>query len=428
MKRLIPCIFLYHEKAVKNFKDMTVVSDNPTELAKAYRDNAADELIIFDMSKSDEEHEKALNMMKAICAAVDIPVIGAGNVKRMEDVKKILYAGCERAVLNYDKEENIEITEEVSGKFGKDRIYLSFTKPETLSIHRQLIDACISETIWIEQAGKVKETVQCLNDPTIIVMENCSLENMSRILENPAVDGISGNVINDNYKNLYAMKSVFQEAGVEVKLPDEKLSWADLKLNSDGHVPVVVQDYRTDEVLMVAYMNEEAFNHTVRTGKMTYYSRSRQELWIKGETSGHYQYVKSLTADCDYDTILAKVSQVGAACHTGSRSCFFNEIMARDLKETANPLKVFEEVMRVIEDRKIHPREGSYTNYLFDKGLDKILKKVGEEAAEIIIAAKNTNANELKYEMADFLYHMMVLMAEKGISWDDITTELSNRE
>lgn len=428
MKRLIPCIYLYKEKAVKNFKDMTVVSENPVELAKTYCDNAADELIVFDMSKGDEEHEKALDMIKEICDSIEIPVIGAGNVARMEDIKKILYTGCERAVLNYDKEENIEITEEVSKKFGKDKIYLSFTKPETLSIHRQLIDACISETIWIAQSGSVKETMQCLNDPTIIVMDGCSLEGMAWIFQNPAVDGISGNAINDNYTDLYSMKSVFQENGVDVKVPRGKLSWADFKLNNDGMVPVVAQDYKTGEVLMVAYMNEEAFEHTLKTGKMTYYSRSREELWIKGETSGHYQYVKSLTADCDYDTILAKISQVGAACHTGSRSCFFNEIMKQDLKEAANPLKVFEEVMKVIEDRKIHPREGSYTNYLFDKGLDKILKKLGEEATEIVIAAKNPNPNEVKYEIADFLYHMMVLMAEKGISWEEITKELANRE
>ncbi len=428
MKRLIPCIYLYKGKAVKNFKDMTVVSENPVELAKAYNENAADELIIFDMSKGDEEHEKALDIIKAVCSAITIPVIGAGNVSRLEDVKKILYTGCEKAVLNYDKEENIEITEEVSRRFGKDKIYLSFTKPETLSVHRQLIDAYIAETIWIEQAGKVRETMQCLNDPTIIVMESCSLEGMSRLFENPAVDGISGNAINDNYKDLYSMKSVFQDNGVEVKLPDGKLSWSNFKLNSDGHVTVVVQDYQTDEVLMVAYMNEEAFHHTIKTGKMTYFSRSRQELWVKGETSGHYQYVKSLTADCDFDTILAKVSQVGPACHTGSHSCFFNEIMSQDLKDASNPLKVFEEVMRVIEDRKVHPKEGSYTNYLFDKGIDKILKKVGEEAAEIIIAAKNPNPNEVKYEIADFLYHMMVLMAEKNVTWEDITTELANRE
>ena len=127
-----------------------------------------------------------------------------------------------------------------------------------------------------------------------------------------------------------------------------------------------------------------------------------------------------------YKRQLAKVSQIGAACHTGSRSCFFHEIMSKEYEET-NPLKVFEQVFDVIKDRKIHPKEGSYTNYLFDKGVDKILKKLGEEATEIVIAAKNPNANEIKYEISDFLYHMMVLMAEKNITWEEITAELAQR-
>ena len=173
-------------------------------------------------------------------------------------------------------------------------------------------------------------------------------------------------------------------------------------------------------------MNEEAFNKTIETSMMTYYSRSRDELWIKGETSGHYQYVKQLTADCDMDTILAKVAQIGNACHTGSYSCFFNEIAKVD-EQGVNPLKVFENVYDVIMDRKVNPKEGSYTNYLFNKGIDKILKKVGEEATEIVIAAKNPDKEEVKYEIADFLYHVMVLMAECGLDWTDITKELANR-
>ena len=127
------------------------------------------------------------------------------------------------------------------------------------------------------------------------------------------------------------------------------------------------------------------------------------------------------------DTILAKVSQVGAACHTGNRSCFFHEIHKKEYEET-NPLKVLESVMSVIKDRKVHPKEGSYTNYLFEKGVDKILKKLGEEATEIVIAAKNPNPNEIKYEISDFLYHMMVLMVEKGVSWEEILEELARRE
>lgn len=177
---------------------------------------------------------------------------------------------------------------------------------------------------------------------------------------------------------------------------------------------------------MLAYMNEEAFENTVKTGRMTYWSRSRNELWCKGDTSGHYQYVKSLTIDCDNDTLLAKVYQVGAACHTGNKSCFFTTLLRKEYNDT-NPLTIFQEVYRVILDRKAHPKEGSYTNYLFDKGLDKILKKCGEEATEIVIAAKNPDSEELKYEISDFLYHIMVLMAECGLDWDDIVKELVNR-
>ena len=177
---------------------------------------------------------------------------------------------------------------------------------------------------------------------------------------------------------------------------------------------------------MLAYMNREAYENTLSTGRMTYWSRSRQELWVKGLTSGHFQYVKSLSIDCDNDTLLAKVSQIGAACHTGNRSCFYRELARKEYDDT-NPLKVFEEVFAVIQDRKVHPKEGSYTNYLFEKGIDKILKKVGEECTEIVIAAKNPDKEEIKYEISDFLYHVMVLMAEKGVTWEDITRELARR-
>ena len=177
---------------------------------------------------------------------------------------------------------------------------------------------------------------------------------------------------------------------------------------------------------MLAYMNEEAFNTTINIGKMTYYSRSRNELWTKGLTSGHIQYVKSLTADCDYDTILAKVSQVGAACHTGNRSCFYNNIVKKEFVEK-NPLKVLESTYYDILNLKENPKEGSYTTSLFSKGIDEILKRLGEECTEIIIAAKNPDTEDIKFEISDFMYNCMVLMAEKGITWDEIAKELSQR-
>ena len=212
----------------------------------------------------------------------------------------------------------------------------------------------------------------------------------------------------------------------EAKPLNSKMSFDEFKLNSDGMLTVVVQDYKTNEVLMMAYMNEEAFEHTLKSGKMTYYSRSRQCRWVKGETSGHYQYVKALSADCDNDTLLAKVEQIGVACHTGNHTCFYRQIVGNEY-DSKNPLQVFESVYATIADRKQHPKEGSYTNYLFDKGIDKILKKVGEEATEIVIAAKNPNPEEIKYEISDFLYHAMVLMVERGVTWEDIVKELADR-
>ncbi len=204
------------------------------------------------------------------------------------------------------------------------------------------------------------------------------------------------------------------------------LRWSDLKLNSDGMVPVIVQDYRTDEVLMLAYMNEEAFETTINIGKMTYYSRSRNELWTKGLTSGHIQYVKSLTADCDFDTILAKVSQVGSACHTGSHTCFFNPIVRKEFVEK-NPLRVLESVYDIIRDRKENPKDGSYTNRMFDRGINDILIGLGKETVEIILASQDSGTEELRYQIADFLYNCMVLMVEKGVTWEEVANELAQR-
>jgi phosphoribosyl-ATP pyrophosphohydrolase/phosphoribosyl-AMP cyclohydrolase len=246
-----------------------------------------------------------------------------------------------------------------------------------------------------------------------------------------------------------------------------------VKFNADGLVPAVTQDIRTDEVLMLAYMNEESLKKTIETGLVHYYSRSRQKLWCKGETSGHYQKVRSISVDCDGDTLLLKVEQTGAACHTGHRSCFFTRLDADELKAGADRVtdnvgndsaadfaaadgtctdgpgtdgadtngagtdgaaiceagpEVLGKVFSVICDRLAHPKEGSYTNYLFSKGLDKILKKVGEEACEVVIASKNGTAGEISAEIADLFYHIMVLLAQQGMTLNNIYEELKKRE
>ena len=196
-----------------------------------------------------------------------------------------------------------------------------------------------------------------------------------------------------------------------------------VKYDERGLIAAIAQDCESGEVLMQAYMNEEALRETLRTGYAHYYSRSRKTLWKKGETSGHVQKVISAAFDCDRDCLLLQIEQTGAACHTGNRSCFFQTKIAG---ERAGAV-FLGELARVVKDRKEHPAEGSYTSYLFEKGIDKIAKKSGEEAVEVVIAAKNADREELVGECADLLYHLTVLMEEKGISLSDVCTELKKR-
>ena len=196
----------------------------------------------------------------------------------------------------------------------------------------------------------------------------------------------------------------------------------ELKYNSDGLIPAIVQDHYSKKVLMLAYMNAESLDITIKEGKTCFWSRSRQELWRKGETSGNTQQVVSIRTDCDRDTLLIDVIKNGPACHTGSETCFFEDIVAPESEEFS-----YEGLYKMLVGRKVEKKEGSYTTYLFEKGIDKILKKVGEECTEVIIGAKGGDKAETVYEIADLLYHITVMMIEMGISLDEVTAELAKR-
>ncbi len=424
-KNVVATIYLKNGKAVKGRDNFEPMAEDAIELARMYNDSGIDKIIIFDLSDDDEEHERNIHTIKNINRNIEIKVCAGGNINRLEDIKKFIYAGCLQVIVNGAKLASMELAEEASKRFGKERILVSVENVDFLFKYKEKMDDNFHELLVLNT--QMLDAVENItNIPYVVYFEECDYEKIIEVLRRKNTRGIAGSFINDPNTDVMEIKSQLSSAGIKMDNFEPALEWADLKTNSDGLVPVIVQDYRTDEVLMLAYMNEEAFYTTINIGKMTYYSRSRSELWTKGLTSGHIQYVKSLTADCDYDTILAKVSQVGAACHTGNPTCFFNEIVKKEYMEK-NPLKVLEDVYGIILDRKEHPKEGSYTNYLFDKGIDKILKKVGEEATEIVIAAKNPDPEEIKYEISDFLYHMMVLMAEKGVTWEEITQELSQR-
>lgn len=202
----------------------------------------------------------------------------------------------------------------------------------------------------------------------------------------------------------------------------------DIKFDEKGLAPAVVQDYGTGEVLMVAYMNEESLKKTLETGQSWFYSRSRKELWRKGATSGNTQKVKAVSYDCDGDCILLKVEQQGSACHTGNRSCFYRSLWSDESSpKSANIGEMLGKLYEKVEDRRMNPVEGSYTNYLFTKGVDKICKKVGEESTEVVIAAKNESKSEAVYEISDLVYHLTVLMVHMDVRFEDIAGELLNR-
>ena len=212
-----------------------------------------------------------------------------------------------------------------------------------------------------------------------------------------------------------------------------------IKFDKDGLIPAIIQDVESGQVLMLAYMNQEAIKLSLKSGKTHFWSRSRQKLWMKGESSGHTQAIEEMYFDCDKDALLVKVKQTKAACHTGKYSCFFNRVrddyeLVDEGEKFFSPDQVYgidasvlKELYEVVVDRKEKPKQGSYTNYLFDKGLDKILKKVGEEAAEVIIASKNQAKDEIIYEVSDLIYHLIVLLVDQEVGLDDIYKELRKR-
>lgn len=398
--------------------------------ACSYSNEGADEVAFMDMSAEMHESEPHIENIKSVASKAEVPLVSYGGVKRLEEVKKMLYAGSELVYIGKAAKENIEFVKEMSDRFGSDKIGVAITLSDShvkeYAVKCQKMGA---GHIWItdEASGNerlIKDIIDVLDVPVMITTTKVDENEAVKLIQDTNAQAVlySGEEKIDCMK----WKSAMKKAGIPVNTFDSSVPFSEFKLNSEGLIPCIVQDYKTCEVLMMAYMNEESYQMTLETGRMTYYSRSRNKLWIKGEESGHYQFVKELFIDCDKDTILAKVSQVGAACHTGNQSCFFTSLAKKEYNNS-NPLTVFNEVYNTIVDRKNNPKEGSYTNYLFDKGIDKILKKVGEECTEIVIAAKNPDAEEIKYEISDFLYHCMVLMVERGVTWEDITRELDNR-
>ena len=325
-KKFVATIYLSGKSCVRSIANREEISNDPVKLAKFYEDNGADEILIFDLSRGEEEHESALSYIRKINSASAIPVCAAGNIKSFEDAVRLLYAGCYRIVLNFAKENNIEMVKMLSDRFGQEVLMAAITSTDVFTEHKELIENNISELLIMHEDCTLKLLKKTIV-PMLVPLADIPLERLIDYLDKDVISGVLGTVVNANIEELYGIKELCSDRGIRTYGFKAALKWADLKKDDKGLVPCIVQDVTNGDVLMMAYMNEEAFDTTVKTGRMNYYSRSRKSQWLKGETSGHFQYVKSLYADCDSDTLLAKVSQVGAACHTGSRSCFFKEII-----------------------------------------------------------------------------------------------------
>ena len=419
-----------YKKIIPYINAESEVPANIINLARSYAYGGADELFIYNYSKDEKTKEEFLSMVKELRKDIDIPVIIGSYIKRLEDIKKAIYTGASSVMVKYSLLDNKSVISEATERFGSEKVIIELDMLEFMEQDErmnEILNGSNIHTILLKHVKLSEKFISIIETAQVNIMIRDSLvrNDITSLMKLNHVTGVSTNFFEN--KDMMKAKHALKDNGIKVNTFESKLLFSEFKLNSDGHIPVVVQDYRTEEVLMLAYMNEEAYNKTIVCGRMTYYSRSRKELWLKGETSGHYQYVKELIIDCDKDTILAKVLQIGPACHTGKQSCFHTELIKKEYKNP-DPFHVFNEVYGIIMDRKMNPKEGSYTNYLFEKGIDKILKKCGEEATEITIAAKNPGAEELRYEIADYLYHLMVLMAECGLDWEDITTELAHRK
>ena len=469
-KRIIACLDVRNGRVVKGtkFTDIKDV-DSPEKLAKFYSDNSVDELVFYDITASNEERKTSLEFVERVARVINIPFSAGGGVSTIEDFKYILRKGADKVSVNSAAVKNPQLIREASMAFGSQCVVLSmdvkkndegswsvYVKGGREKTELDAIDWAVTAAELgageivvnsIDEDGMkngydlelLSRITSVVNIPVIASGGAGKKEHFLDVLQKTGVDGVlAASVFHFGEIKVPELKQYLKENGAEIRMPEaapqkkESPSAADadismISFGKDGLVPCICQDAKTGAVLMLAYMNEQSLRLTLEKKRAVYYSRSRSELWEKGATSGNTQKVRAIYYDCDADALLIKVDQTGNACHTGAYSCFFNAVFDDQEAPADSGSSVFRELYATVIGRKNDPSEGSYTNYLFDKGIDKILKKVGEEAAETIIAAKNQDRQELIGETGDLIYHLTVMLAEKGISIDEIEQELKSR-
>ncbi|MDO5717748.1 MAG: bifunctional phosphoribosyl-AMP cyclohydrolase/phosphoribosyl-ATP diphosphatase HisIE [Tissierellia bacterium] len=442
-KKVVACLDVAKGMLVKGIKFDEIVSiKDPVEAGLKYVEDGVDELVYYDISATVEDRSIFEKPIEEISRKISIPFTVGGGIKSIEDIDRVFKLGADKVSINSAALTNPEFIKEASKKFGSDRImgsmdvkkvdgkYIVFRGAGKVATSLDAIE-------WAVELEKLGAGELCINSIDNDGMkEGYDLKLLKEISSRVSIPIIASGGAGkyEHFIEAYDAgasaalgASVFHFGILDIKKLNEYIfdyEIESLKFDDKNLIPAIVQDSKTDEILMLAYMNKESLKKTMETESSWFYSRSRQELWEKGATSGNTQRVVSIAADCDKDCLLLKVIPNGPACHTGEKNCFFNKIT--ESKDLVNRQVLFEE-FELIKNRKTHPQKGSYTNYLFEKGVDKICKKIGEESAETIIAAKNNSKEELIYETSDLLYHLNVLLAEMGVDLDDIMKEISDR-
>ena len=403
-KRIIPCLDVRNGRVVKgvNFEGLHDVSD-PVELAAFYSDSGADELVFYDITASFEERKLFTDCLRAVAAQIFIPLTVGGGINSIDDFDRVLKCGADKVSVNSGAIRDPSLIAAAAKKYGAQCVVLS------ADVKR--VDGQFRGTRGRLRRSRLhRGFCRALPELPGRGRRPCGVDFPLRRGCDPRPEGPS---CRGGHSHAPRTKSKTGDRSM--------IAIDDLKFDEKGLIPAIVQDADSGRVLTLAYMNRESLGISLERRLTCFWSRSRQELWLKGETSGNYQHIVSITADCDHDALLVRVHPDGPACHLGTASCFENPLL---IGEEAFSL---DGLYALLTDRKAQLPEGSYTSYLFQKGIDKILKKVGEECTEVIVAGKGGERAETVYEIADLAYHVMVLMVEMGIRPEEIRRELASR-
>jgi imidazoleglycerol phosphate synthase cyclase subunit/phosphoribosyl-ATP pyrophosphohydrolase len=437
-----------------HFEGMRDAGD-PVEAARRYCEQGADELWMLDIRASVEKRPTRLDMIRQVAKVCSVPLGVGGGIRTLDDVEAVVKAGATKVGIGSAALANPEIIRRASYKLGRectvalvdakakgDGTYIVLgagqteTDIELVAWAKQLCDLGAGSILLTTmqdgaQTGYDIEATRAVSGavpvPVIASGGAGKLEDfLEAVTEGHASGVLAASVFHFGTLTIGQVKEYLADNGVAVHTGDFDFSM--LRFDERGLIPAIAQDVATGRVLMQAYMNAESLRATLTSGYATYYSRSRQALWRKGETSGNTQRIREILYDCDGDCLLLKVVPAGPACHTGEETCFYRSLERMDGgRSTAVGSGILQDVYNVVLDRMANPKEGSYTNKLLTGGVDRIGKKVVEEAFETVLAAKNKDFAETRFETADLLYHLMVLLVEQGVALEDVYAELQNR-